>query len=72
MEIHLEDLDRELAFNVKLQISLILNAQRIMNVYPEKRERFIEYINERKEKIRELLNTKNAKIYEKGIVLVEI
>ncbi|MGC8693946.1 MAG: hypothetical protein ACP5RY_06855 [Thermoplasmata archaeon] len=52
LEIHLETLDRELAFNVKIQISLIKNAERVMNLYPEKKGQFLEYIEERKNKIR--------------------
>lgn len=72
MDVHLEKLDKDLAFNVKIQISLILNAQRIIDIYPEKKIKFLEYIEERKDKIREILNLKNAKIFEKGKMLMEI
>lgn len=72
MDVHLEKLDKDMAFNVKIQISLILNAQRIMDIYPEKKIKFLEYIEERKDKIREMLNVKNAKIFENSKILMEI
>ncbi|MGC8663876.1 MAG: hypothetical protein ACP5TX_05690 [Thermoplasmata archaeon] len=72
LEIHLETLDRELAFNVKIQISLIKNAERVMNLYPEKKGQFLEYIEERKNKIRAMLDVKKAKILENNVVITEI
>ncbi|MGC8565844.1 MAG: hypothetical protein ACP5R0_05180 [Thermoplasmata archaeon] len=72
MDINLEKLDKDVAFNIKIQISLIINAQRIMDIYPEKKMKFLEYIEERKEKIREALNVKNATIIENGKILMEI
>mgnify|MGYP001626147728 CR=1 FL=1 len=72
MDINLEKLDKDVAFNIKIQISLITNAQRIMDIYPEKKVKFLEYIEERKEKIRETLNVKNATIIENGKILIEI
>jgi len=68
----LETLDRELAFNVKIQISLIKNAERVMNLYPEKKGQFLEYIEERKNKIRAMLDVKKAKILENNVVITEI
>jgi len=72
MDVHLEKLDKDMAFNIKIQISLILNAQRIIDIYPEKKIKFLEYIEERRDKIREMLNVKNAKIFENGKMLMEI
>jgi len=72
MDINLEKLDKDVAFNIKIQISLIINAERIMDIYPEKKMKFLEYIEERKEKIREALNVKNATIIENGKILMEI
>ncbi|MDP8011612.1 MAG: hypothetical protein ACP5F1_01655 [Thermoplasmata archaeon] len=72
MDLHLESIDKDLAFNVKIQISLIKNAERIMDLYPEKKSKFVEYIEERKEKIREMLNIKKARIMEYDKFLLEI
>ncbi len=72
MDLHLEGIDKDLAFNVKIQISLIKNAERIMDLYPEKKSKFVEYIEERKEKIREMLNIKKARIMEYDKFLLEI
>lgn len=72
MEINLENLEKNVAFDVKVQISLIFNAQRVMDLYPDKKDKFQEYINERKEKIRKMLNIQNGKIFENGKLLIEI
>lgn len=62
----LSKMDRDLAFRVKVQIALVLNAQRMIDLYPNKREKFQEYIEERKKSIREMLNVEHDEIWENG------
>lgn len=62
----LSKMDRDLAFRVKVQIALAWNAQRMIDLYPNKREKFQEYIEERKKSIREMLNVEHDEIWENG------
>ena len=70
--IELSKIDRELAFKIKTQISLIWNAERVMNLYLEKKEKFLEYIEERKMVIREILHMDHGEIFENGKKIFEI
>ncbi|MEM0157999.1 MAG: hypothetical protein QXV22_01045 [Thermoplasmataceae archaeon] len=70
LKIDLLSMNHDLAFQVKLQVSLMKNAQRIMAHYSEK-EKFERYIQERIEKITSLLsiNDQEFEIYEGNIRL---
>ncbi len=68
----LSKLDSETAFKVKIQIALAWNAQRVMDIYPEKKGRFIEYIEERKNAIREILHIEHDEILENGKKIFEV
>ncbi len=64
MDIHLEELDGDVRYEVKLQIELYNLAQKVMR--EERKGEFQEYMEERKEKIRKLLGVDHGKIYEGG------
>ncbi len=67
MDIHLEELDGDVRYEVKLQIELYNLAQKVMR--EERKGEFQEYMEERKEKIRKLLGVDHGKIYEGGEVI---
>jgi len=64
MNIHLEKLDNERRFLVKLQIELYNLASRVMTA--EKEREYTEYMQERIEKIRKILGKEHGKIYEEN------
>jgi len=72
MDIHLESLEEDKRFNVKLQISLYNTARKVMR--EDKREGFSSYMDERVQKIRELLGLDEGtfRILEKGKVIFEV
>ncbi|MDS0257486.1 hypothetical protein ApAK_07380, partial [Thermoplasmatales archaeon AK] len=69
-KIDLASLDYDLRFQVKLQVALLRNAQRIMEHYQNK-EKFSAYISERDQKIRSLLGTgsNDVELYEDGNII---
>ncbi len=69
MEIDITQLDAETAFQIRLQISLINNARKVLD--PNKKERFEQYINERIRRIKELLHTDYVVIREGDKILFE-
>ncbi|MCI4434253.1 MAG: hypothetical protein JHC29_02125 [Thermoplasmata archaeon] len=68
----LSKMDKEIAFKIKLQIALIWNAQRLIDVYPEKKSKFNEYIEERKNIIRDILKINHDEIWEDGKKLFDL
>lgn len=59
--IEIESLNLELQFQIRVQVSLRLNALNIMTHYDDK-ERFEKYVREREEKIKMLLGTDKSVI----------
>ncbi len=70
MDVHLENLEKELMFEVKLQIELYKLAEKVM--VEERRDEFIKYMEGRKEKLRKILGFEHAKIYENGELIFEL
>ncbi len=70
--VDLEKVDQKISFDVKVQISLIKNAERIMDLYPNKKKEFEAYIEERKEKIRKMLGIVHDDIFENGKLLISL
>ncbi len=70
--IELSEIDKELAFKIKTQIALAWNAERVMDLYPEKKMKFLEYIEERKIFIRKILGVEHEEILENGKKIFEI
>ncbi len=70
--VDLEKIDQKVSFDVKVQISLILNAERIKDLYPDKKKDFEAYIEERKEKIRKMLGIVHDDIFENGKLLITL
>jgi len=70
--VDLEKIDQKISFDVKVQISLIKNAERIMDLYPNKKKEFEAYIEERKEKIRKMLGIVHDDIFENGKLLISL
>jgi hypothetical protein len=54
--IEIANLDRELQFQIRVQVSLRLNALNIMTHY-DRKEKFEKYVMDREEKIKMLLGT---------------
>ncbi len=70
--VDLEKIDQKISFDVKVQISLIKNAERVMDLYPNKKKEFEAYIEERKEKIRKMLGIVHDDIFENGKLLISL
>ncbi len=70
--VDLEKVDQKISFDVKVQISLIKNAERVMDLYPNKKKEFEAYIEERKEKIRKMLGIVHDDIFENGKLLISL
>ncbi len=70
--IDLEKVDQKISFDVKVQISLIMNAERIKDLYPNKKKEFEAYIEERREKIRKMLGIVHDDIFENGKLLISL
>ncbi len=70
MRIDIEDLTKELMFEVKLQIELYKLAEKVMS--DERRDEFTRYMEERKDKLRKLLGIEHGQIYERNELIFEI
>ena len=63
MKIHLEELENEVRFEVKLQIELYNLASKVID--ENKKESYEKYMRERQSKIRKILKVEHGSIYEK-------
>ncbi|MGC8584961.1 MAG: hypothetical protein ACP5RZ_01140 [Thermoplasmata archaeon] len=69
MRIDLENYGKDESYEIRLQISLIKNAEGMLPYYEEKRDKFEEYIHERIKKIKEILNVEHAEVFENGRII---